>query len=53
MEYNLPAKRYSIIYADPPWSYDDRGCSGAAADQYPTMSCNDIKEIPVNSAGGV
>ena len=26
----FPSKKYNIIYADPPWSYNDRGCSGAA-----------------------
>ena len=30
----FPDKKYSIIYADPPWSYSDSGCSGAAAAQY-------------------
>ena len=34
----FPDKKYSIIYADPPWSYSDSGCSGAAAAQYATMS---------------
>lgn len=23
-------KKYQIIYADPPWSYSDKGCAGAA-----------------------
>ena len=23
----FPDKKYSIIYADPPWSYSDSGCS--------------------------
>lgn len=49
----FPNKKYSIIYADPPWSYSDSGCSGAAAAQYATMSINELKQLPVNPAGGV
>lgn len=26
----FPNKKYSVIYADPPWSYKDKGCSGNA-----------------------
>lgn len=48
----FPDKKYSIIYADPPWSYSDSGCSGAAAAQYATMSINELKQLPVNPAGG-
>ena len=49
----FPDEKYSIIYADPPWSYSDSGCSGAAAAQYATMSINELKQLPVNPAGGV
>ena len=24
----FPDKKYDIIYADPPWSYSDKGCNG-------------------------
>lgn len=42
-------KRYSIIYADPPWSYKDkRNGFGGAEDHYSTMSIEDIKKLPVN-----
>lgn len=40
-------KKYSIIYADPPWSYSDSGCIGAAAAQYQTMSTKDIEKFPI------
>lgn len=40
--------RYSIIYADPPWSYDDRGCNGAAAQQYALLKNADIAALPVH-----
>ena len=40
-------KKYSIIYADPPWSYNDSGCNGAAEQHYVTMDTKDIKKFPV------
>lgn len=30
----FPDKKYDIIYADPPWSYSDKGCNGNAAEHY-------------------
>lgn len=36
-----------MIYADPPWSYNDKRCSGNAADHYPTMRLSDICALPV------
>lgn len=48
----FPNKKYNIIYADPPWSYNDSGCSGAAAEHYQTMKFEELKELPVNTAGG-
>lgn len=49
----FPNKKYNIIYADPPWSYNDSGCSGAAAKHYQTMKFEELKELPVNTAGGI
>lgn len=40
-------KKYKIIYADPPWSYKDSGCIGAAAKQYNTMTMEELKKLPV------
>lgn len=48
----FPDKKYSIIYADPPWSYNDAGCQGAAAAQYQTMTIEELKQLPVNPARG-
>ena len=31
-------KKYSIIYADPPWEYRNKASEGAACNHYPTMS---------------
>lgn len=56
----FPEKKYDIIYADPPWSYNDKGFGkrmfgsekGAFAPEsgnYNTMSLEDIKNLPVSS----
>lgn len=37
----FPNKKYSVIYADPPWKYQDERCEGTAADHYPTMRIED------------
>ncbi len=50
----FPDKKYQIIYADPPWSYNDkrnkhpRMCGGALS-HYETMSLNKIKALPLAS----
>jgi len=42
-------KKYSIIYADPAWSYDDKSLNkGGALRHYNTMSIEEIKELPVS-----
>ena len=48
----LPDKKYSIIYADPPWSYQKRGTRAAASKHYDTMTIEDIKRMGVGAAGG-
>ncbi len=42
--------KFKTIYADPPWSYNDSGCSGAAEPVYEggTMSLDDIQALPVS-----
>ena len=43
-------KKYSIIYADPPWAYrvwSKKGQEGTAASHYSTMSVQEIKSLPV------
>jgi len=37
-----PAGVYNVIYADPPWEYDNTGVHGAANHHYPTMPLDDI-----------
>ena len=45
----LPNKKYNIIYADPPWSYDDKTCSGTAVNHYSVMSVEELKKMKINS----
>jgi site-specific DNA-methyltransferase (adenine-specific) len=40
-------KKYNIIYADPPWRYSDKGCSGAAQKHYGTMAPAELAELPI------
>ena len=49
----LPDKKYSIIYADPPWGYHNRGTRAAANKHYDVMTVEDIKRMGVGAAGGV
>jgi len=45
---NLPDKRYSVIYADPPWSYRDRSMNrGGSARHYETLLVKDVMLLPV------
>lgn len=44
---HFPDKKYSIIYADPPWSYQDKGCNGNCEAHYSTMNIKDICAMPV------
>jgi N6-adenosine-specific RNA methylase IME4 len=39
--------QYNIIYADPPWRYDNKGGQGVAENHYPTMNISDICALPV------
>ena len=43
-------KKYSVIYADPPWAYkvwSKKGQGRSAESHYSTMSIEDIKALPV------
>lgn len=47
------AKKYRVIYADPPWSYNDKQnieMLGGAEKHYTTMPLKDICELPVPAA---
>lgn len=47
----LPDKQYSVIYADPPWAYQQAGATakarGTAVKHYPTMTTAGICALPV------
>ena len=42
-------KKYTLIYADPPWVYRDKAADGnrGAGFKYPVMSVLDICRLPV------
>ncbi len=40
--------KFGTIYADPPWQYDNQGTRAATNTQYPTMSVEDIADLPVS-----
>ncbi len=42
----LPQGLYNVVLADPPWEYDNTGVHGAAEAHYPTMSLQDICDLP-------
>jgi len=45
-------KKYSVIYADPPWSfktYSDKGKDRSPENHYSTMNFKDICNLPVNN----
>ena len=39
---------YTVIYADPSWSYADKNCSGAAEQIYRSASFEDMASMPVS-----
>ena len=47
----FPDKKYSVIYADPPWEYKQSGSvrnsRGMAKQHYQTMTTKDICALPV------
>lgn len=43
----LPPDKYRVLYADPPWRYDNGGFDEAAEAQYPTLDVADICILPV------
>ena len=45
-----PVRKYSVIYADPPWEYKESGGGhrGTAGMPYPSMTTEEICSLPVN-----
>ncbi len=42
-------KKYQIIYADPPWRYQDKNCNGACATHYETLTIDKICSLPIDN----
>lgn len=40
-------RRFSTIYADPPWPYRNESSRGAAINHYPVISLDDLRSLPV------
>lgn len=53
---NFPNKKYSVVYADPPWSYRQHGTGPKsrenAEQHYHTMTVEDICALPVRQLAG-
>lgn len=48
VEISLPRKKYSIIYADPPWPYNESGSKAKVKDRhYKMMQLDEICDLPV------
>ena len=43
----IPEGKWNVIYADPPWKYNNIGVDGAAEKEYPTMSIEEICKVNV------
>lgn len=46
----VPDKKYNLIYADPPWKYDDARTSksaGMALSAYPCMTVEQLIDLPI------
>ena len=53
---DFPNKKYSVIYADPPWSYRQHGTGpksrGNAEQHYHTMTTDELCALPVDQLAG-
>ncbi len=47
----LPDKKYRVIYADPPWQYNDKMPAGygAAENHYTTLSISELCNLPIKN----
>jgi N6-adenosine-specific RNA methylase IME4 len=43
----IPTGEYRVIYADPPWQFDNSGFDQSAAAHYPTMPTEKIAELKI------
>ena len=47
----FPAKKYNVIYVDPPWGYQNKATRAAADKHYGTMTIDELKQMPVGHGG--
>ena len=47
-EIPLPAGRFNVVYADPPWQFDNSGMEESAKSHYPTLSTDELCVMPVH-----
>jgi N6-adenosine-specific RNA methylase IME4 len=38
---------FQVIYADPPWTYRDKGCNGSSEHHYRSMTMQEMYRLPV------
>lgn len=43
---SLPDRTYNVVYADPPWQYNNTGVHGAAEHHYHTMTIEELEAFP-------
>lgn len=48
----LPNGKYQVIYADPPWQYNNTGLGGSAQSHYPTMSIDELCQLDIGNLVG-
>lgn len=41
-------RKYNLILVDPPWTYNNRTCMGAAENHYDTLSLDSLKMLPIS-----
>lgn len=42
-----PSRKYRVIYADPPWNYNDKHCNGGSENHYASMTLEELKQLPI------
>lgn len=42
-------EKFTVIYADPPWRYEQKNVHGSAEHHYPTMGIEEICSLPVKN----
>lgn len=43
----LQGRKFGVIYADPPWKYDNQATRASTDNHYPTLTIEDICKLPI------